>query len=459
VITAELLERHDRPGPRYTSYPTAVEFTDRFGPVDHEERLRAASGRAADPLSLYVHLPFCRARCTFCACHVVVARNPDVADAYLGRVIAEASLVGDHLGGRRGLSQLHWGGGTPTAYPPDDLRRLHAAIAAAFDLRSDAEQAVEVDPRITTDAHLDTLAALGFNRLSLGVQDLDPEVQRLIGRHQTAEQTIRLFERARSGGFRSINLDLVYGLPGQDAETMAATVDTVLEMRPDRLAVYGFAYVPWMRPHQRRLDEGRIPGAWARLELFALVSNALTAAGYRAVGMDHFALPDDDLGRADMAGTLGRNFMGYTPAASAEVVALGTSGISDVAGAYAQNHRRLASYLRAVDEGVLPVERGYRLDADDLLRRDVITEVMCRWGVDLVEVAAGHGVDAETYFSPEIEALLAPGGLVAEGLVTVDGSTVRLTEWGRPFVRRLAQVFDAHTARRGDGATTFSRSI
>jgi oxygen-independent coproporphyrinogen III oxidase len=459
VITAELLARHDRPGPRYTSYPTAVDFSEEFGPDDHVERLGVASTRSDEPLSLYVHLPFCRARCSFCACHVVVARDTRVAAGYLERVIAEASLVARHLGERRGLDQLHWGGGTPTSYEPDELRRLFEALTTAFELLPDAEIAVEVDPRVTTPEHLDTLADLGFDRVSMGVQDLDPEVQRLIGRHQTVEQTVTLFEQARTLGFRSINLDLIHGLPGQDETTMAATLETVIAMRPDRLAVYPFAFVPWMRPHQRRIDEETVPGTAARLELLAQVRNALIDAGYRAIGMDHFALPDDDLAVADEAGTLGRTFMGYTPTASADVVALGSSGISDLEGAYAQNHRRLASYLQAVDAGTLPIERGYRLDADDLIRRDVITTVMCRWGVDLGNVARRHGVDAGSYFAPELAALTAPGGLVTEGLATVDALEVRLTDMGRPFVRRLAQVFDAHTDRRPDDRPTFSRAV
>jgi oxygen-independent coproporphyrinogen III oxidase len=459
VITAELLARHDRPGPRYTSYPTAVDFTDEFGPADHARRLGAASARIDEPVSLYVHLPFCRERCSFCACHVVVARDTRVAAGYLERVIAEAALVARHLGERRGLDQLHWGGGTPTSYDPVDMRHLFEALTSEFDLLPGAEVAVEVDPRVTTPEHLDTLAGLGFNRLSMGVQDLDPEVQRLIGRHQTVEQTVTLYEQARALEFRSINLDLIHGLPGQDEATMASTLEAVIAMRPDRLAVYPFAFVPWMRPHQRRIDEKTVPETGARIELLAQVRSALIDAGYRAIGMDHFALPDDDLAVADEAGTLGRTFMGYTPTASADVVALGSSGISDLEGAYAQNHRRLASYLQAVDAGTLPIERGYRLDADDLIRRDVITNVMCRWGVDLTEVATRHGVEAESYFAAELAALAASDGLVAEGLATVDGAEVRLTELGRPFVRRLAQVFDAHTNRRPDDRPTFSRAV
>lgn len=459
MITAEILARHDRPSPRYTSYPTAVDFTDDFGPDDFEECLRRAAAHPKEPLSMYVHLPFCRSRCSFCACHVVVARDPRVAEAYLDRVIREIPLLAEGLGPRRRLSQLHWGGGTPTSYPPNALERLQRAVRDQFDLLPGAEVAVEVDPRVTTAEHLDSLAGLGFDRLSMGVQDLDPTVQRLIGREQTAEETFRLYEHARSLGFRSINLDLIHGLPGQTLDTMEATLDSVVAMRPDRLAVYSFAFVPWMRPHQRRMDTSNLPTAEVKMALLARVSNRLTAAGYRAIGMDHFALPGDDLAVAAAEGTLGRNFMGYTPSASTEVVAIGTSGISDVAGSYAQGHRRLASYLQEVDAGRHPIERGYRLDADDLLRRDVIMAIMCRWGVDLAAVTQRHGLDAAAYFAAELEALTAPGGLVDEGLATVDDLEVRLTELGHPFVRRLARVFDAHADRRTADGPTFSRAI
>lgn len=459
MITPETLARHGRPGPRYTSYPTAVEFTEEFGRSDYEERLRAAATRPEEPLSLYVHLPFCEARCSFCACHVVVTRHHDVADAYLGRVVAETGIVASMLGDRRRLTQLHWGGGTPTYYPPEDLVRLHETLLSHFELDPAVEQAVEVDPRVTTSAHLETLAGLGFNRLSFGVQDFDLEVQRLIGRNQTRQETIRLYERARELGFRSINIDLIHGLPGQDEATMEETLDEVVRLLPDRLAVYGFAYVPWMRPQQRRMDESLFPEPAKKLDLIALVSNRLTDAGYREIGMDHFALPEDDLARAVDDGTLWRNFMGYTTARAPDVIALGTSGISDVDGAYAQDHRRMASYYEAVDAGDLPIERGYLLDGDDLLRREIITTIMCRGSVDLSAPATDHDVDAGEYFAAELGALTGPDGLVEEGLAAVHGVTVSVTDLGRPFVRRLAQVFDTHTGRRGDDRPTFSRVV
>ena len=458
-VTPELLERHDRPGPRYTSYPTAVEFSDSFSANDYDACLRSAAARADEPLSLYVHLPFCEARCSFCACHVVVTKRAEVADAYLRRLVTEADLLAERLGGRRRVVQYHWGGGTPTFYSPDDLVILHEHLLRHFELSPTAEVAIEVDPRVTSVEHLEALAHIGFNRLSFGVQDLDPTVQRLIGRNQTRAQTEHLFDAARGLGFESINLDLIYGLPGQDEATLRETLDAVIEMGPDRLAVYSFAFVPWMRPHQRRMDESLLPGTRSKFALLAMVVSSLTNAGYRHIGMDHFALPDDPLSIAANDASLTRNFMGYTTHRGTETVALGSSGISDIGGAYAQNHRRLASYYESVDRGDLPIERGYRLDQDDMIRRFVITELMCNGTVDLDSAGRRFTIDGVEYFRPEIEELLIAGGLVDEGLATLAGSRITSTALGGLFVRRIAAVFDAHTrARRSDGPV-FSKTV
>ncbi len=458
-ISAEMLAKYDRPGPRYTSYPTAVEFNESFRSGEYRDRLAGASDREDEPLSLYVHLPFCEARCSFCACHVVITKSAEVADAYLGRVVAEADLLAERLAGRRRVVQYHWGGGTPTHYSPEVMADLHRALMQRFELDENAEVAIEVDPRVTSRAHLETLAELGFNRISLGVQDLDPEVQRLIGRNQTAEETEELFWDARDVGFGSINLDLIYGLPGQTDATLSATLEAVIRMRPDRLAVYSFAFVPWMRPHQRRMDEGLFPGTEAKFALLARVVATLTDAGYSQIGMDHFAMPSDELVVAASEGTLNRNFMGYTTKRDTEMVALGTSGISDVDGAYAQNHRRLASYYQSVDRGELPTERGYRLDLDDRVRRYVITELMCNGVVDLQDAGVRVGVDGSAYFASEVEALLNTDGLVDEGMVTVNGSVVRTTELGSLFVRRVAAVFDAYTGKRSGSGPVFSKTV
>jgi len=461
-VTAELLERYDRPGPRYTSYPTAVEFHTGFGPLDHGERLAQASV-SREALSLYVHLPFCESRCSFCGCHVVVARNPDVADAYLRHLHREAAIVAEHLGDRREVAQYHWGGGTPTLHHPEVLAELFGEIARHFTLAEGAEVAVEVDPRVTTEEHLRVLRAAGFNRLSMGVQDTDTQVQDLIGRGQTWEQTSATFAQARELGYESVNVDLIYGLPGQDRSSFETTLDLVAGLRPDRIAVYSFAYVPWVKPNQKRIGAESLPARSEKYELLSMTIDRLTGDGYRSIGMDHFALPDDELSLAASAGTLTRTFMGYTTTRGTDTVALGSSGISDVAGAYAQNHKRLASYYGAIEAGELPIERGVALSRDDLVRRGVITELMCNGTVGAAMIERDFGIEFTDYFARELETLLEPDGLVAEGLAVVDAQGVHATDLGQTFIRNLAMVFDAHLGahRPADVPVTpvFSRTV
>ncbi|MCP3991606.1 MAG: oxygen-independent coproporphyrinogen III oxidase [Actinomycetia bacterium] len=456
--TVELLARYDRPGPRYTSYPTAVEFHDGFGPVDHGSRLAEAARRPDDPLSLYVHIPFCQHRCTFCACHVIVTADKSLSDAYLTRLVAEARSTAAKLGDRRVLQQYHWGGGTPTFYSPATLVELHRQLLSEFELAPGAEVALEVDPRITTEEHLATLRELGFNRLSMGVQDSDEGVQDLIGRHQTWEQTASLHTAARRHGYSSINIDLIYGLPGQDEQSFAQSLELVVGLRPDRIAVYSFALVPWMRPHQKRIDTGLLPDRDLKFGLLSLAISRLTDAGYHQIGMDHFALPDDELATAYAQRTMSRNFMGYTTKRGTEIVGLGTSAISDIGAAYAQNHRRLASYYEAVDAGQLPVERGIALDAEDRLRRFVITELMCNGRVLAREVTERFGVDLAEHFAPELAELDRPDGLVEAGFVRIEASGIEATATGRLFIRNVAMVFDARLSI-GPDDQVFSRTV
>jgi len=303
------------------------------------------------------------------------------------------------------------------------------------------------------------LRELGFNRVSMGVQDLDPEVQERIGRNQTWEQTRELHHHARRLGFTSINVDLIYGLPGQSIASFTDTLERVLELRPDRLAVYSFAYVPWVKPNQKRIDPATLPDRDTKFALLALVSDGLVSAGYRAIGMDHFALPDDELSLALDEGTLSRNFMGYTTKRGTEMVALGTSGISDVAGAYAQNHKRLNSYYSSVDAGELPVERGVPLSDDDRVRRHVITELMCNGVLRPAAVESAFGIDFEDYFAAELAALIGPGGAVEEGMAVVDDGTIGATELGRVFIRNVAMAFDAYLHRQADDRPVFSRTV
>ncbi len=459
-VTPELLAHHDRPGPRYTSYPTAVEFAEDFGPAEYAARLDMASQLTITPLSLYVHLPFCESRCSFCGCHVVVTKNTSLADVYLDRLVKEAELVSRRLGERTTLHQYHWGGGTPTYYSPDDLARLHTTLMGMFDMAPGAEVAIEVDPRVTTVEHLEVLRGLGFNRLSMGIQDFDATVQDLIGRHQTVDEAVELHTAARAMGFESINFDLIYGLPGQTDESFATTLEKVTELMPDRLAVYSFAYMPTKVTQQIRIDESRIPDRDTKFRLLTAAVDRLVGRGYVQIGMDHFALPDDDLTIARANGTLSRNFMGYTTKRSPDVVAIGTSGISDVQGAYAQNHKRMTDYYGSVDRGELPIERGIALSPDDLVRRYVITELMCNGTIRADDVENRFGISFTEYFASELASLASPGGAIDEGLVETTDGNLRATELGELFIRNVAMEFDAYMAAHRDSPKPhFSRTV
>lgn len=458
AVTSDLLARHDRPGPRYTSYPTALEFSETYGQHDHRRTLERF-GSTSDPISMYVHLPFCESRCSFCACHVVITSNASLTDRYLEAVQTEAATVAELIGSGRGIVQYHWGGGTPTYHHPEQLEALHRSVLEHFELTPNAELAVEVDPRVTTRAHLQLLASLGFNRLSAGVQDVDDRVQELIGRHQTHHQTETLVAEARDLGFRSINLDLIYGLPGQTRASFRRTLEAVLELRPDRLAAYSFAYVPWVKPHQRRIDPDILPNRETKFELLALLVTTLTEAGYVHIGMDHFALATDELAVVAAKGQLSRNFMGYTTIHDTGVIALGSSGISQIDGIHAQNHRQLSSYLETAGFGMLATERGMVPSADDRIRRHVITGLMCNGSIDFEEVSARFGVNATSYFAPELAALMESGGLVDEGLAAIEGTMLRATELGRLFLRRLAMAFDAYLDQSDRRQPRFSRTI
>jgi oxygen-independent coproporphyrinogen III oxidase len=459
VVTPDLLARHDRAVPRYTSYPTALEFGEGYTAVTHADHLRLAAERPLEPLALYVHLPFCRRRCAFCACHVVVTSRDELTLGYLDAVVAESATVARHLGGRRTLTQLHWGGGTPTYHRPDELVALHQGLLEHFTVAPGAEVSIEVDPRVTTPEHLATLAELGFNRISMGVQDVDPEVQRLIGRNQDWEATVELFGLARQNGLASINLDLIYGLPGQTEATFETTLAEVTRLRPDRVALYSFALVPWKASQQRRLWTDLLPSRETKVRLCTRAHEAFGATGYRAIGMDHFALPDDELAVALDERRLSRTFMGYTAVRAPETIAVGSSGISELAGAYGQDHKRLSEYLTEAGAGRLPIERGVVLTAEDQLRRHVIREVMCNGRVSTAEVAERFGVDLGDHFADELAEMAAPGGAVAEGLAVMSDAGVEATEVGRLFVRNIATAFDAYRGGATPAPATFSRSV
>ncbi|MGH2570887.1 MAG: oxygen-independent coproporphyrinogen III oxidase [bacterium] len=452
---AELLAKYDKPGPRYTSYPTAVEFAEDVGAAAYEARLAAASREVA-PLSLYFHLPFCRERCTFCGCHVIITRKHGVSADYLGVLHREIDLVADRLGGRSTVRQLHWGGGTPTYQTADEIDTLFAKIASRFRIEPGAEVAIEVDPRVTSDEQLELLRRLGFNRLSMGVQDFTPEVQAAVNRNQTEEETRGLVAKCRALGFESLNIDLIYGLPKQ---TVAAFVDNlkgVIELRPERVAVYSYAHVPWMKANQRKTEEALLPPPATKLRLFAEARRAFVAAGYDPIGMDHFALPDDELAVAARRGELHRNFMGYTTKPAPDMIGLGLSAIGDVGAAYFQNHKILSKYEAAVAAGELPILRGVELTASDRLRRDVIQSIMCNWKVDKRAIERRHGVRFDEAFAAELIELRSE---MENGFVEVDAAEIRVVGTGRIFVRNIAMIFDERLKRMEREGPVFSRTV
>jgi oxygen-independent coproporphyrinogen-3 oxidase len=459
AATAELLARHDVSGPRYTSYPTAVEFHDGISAADYERRLAEANAVGPDaPLSLYVHLPFCQERCLFCGCHVIITKHREVAAPYLELLKREVTMLAGRLPNRRRFAQLHLGGGTPTYYEPAQLSDLLGHLLDHFEPLPGAELAIEVDPRVTTTAHLDALADLGFNRVSMGVQDLTPAVQEAIGRIQSLDQTRRLIEHARTRGFHGINVDLIYGLPLQTEETFEQTVNAVIGLGVDRAAVYSFAFVPWVRGHQKKLEESDFPEAALKLRLFAIARERFLQAGFEPIGMDHFARPDDDLGRAKHEGRLRRNFQGYAVIPGDDVIGLGISAIGDVRGAYVQNEKKLSTYEASVLAGQLPVARGVARSLDDDIRRTVIHELMCNFGVDIPLVERRFGIDFASYFAEDLRLLASHE---RDGLATVSPTRIGVTPVGELIVRNIAMCFDRYMREKhaSDAKPVFSRTV
>lgn len=454
----ENLARFDRPGPRYTSYPTAVEFHEGVGSEAYEAALEDANeARADQPLSFYSHLPFCEHRCLFCGCNVVITPHMPVATKYLDYLLREIDLVAERLTNRKDIVQMHWGGGTPTYYGPADLERLFSKVREHFDFPEGAEIAIEVDPRVTSEEQVAVLAELGFNRLSLGVQDLTPEVQAAITRNQTFEQTQRLMEDARKHGFsEGINVDLIYGLPKQEIKSFGESIERVISLRPDRVALYSFAYVPWIKGHQKKLDPALLPTAEAKLQLYLEGMKRFLDAGYVPIGMDHFALPDDELARAAAAGQLHRNFMGYSVMPATDMIATGVSGIGEVGHGFFQNRKKLSTYYEDLDAGRLPVTRGYLLDEDDRIRQHVIRELMCNFHVSHADVERRFSIDFAQYFESELDAL---GELQDAGFVSMTETELRVTDTGRVFVRNACMEFDRYLKRPKTEAPVFSRTV
>ncbi|HOV60624.1 MAG TPA: oxygen-independent coproporphyrinogen III oxidase [Candidatus Hydrogenedentes bacterium] len=459
-ITPELLRRYDQPGPRYTSYPTAVEWKPDITGEMTAAALGEASSRETDPLSLYVHLPYCASRCLYCGCNATVPASASDVTAYLDALVRELDDVAALLCPRRVLSQLHWGGGTPNYLTPEQAERLREAIAERFTFTPDAEIAIEINPSLATPEQLRLLRNLGFNRISLGVQDLAPEVQRAVARNQTWQQTRLVFETCRELGFQGINIDLIYGLPLQRAEAWQQTLDRVCELRPDRIAVYSFAWLPDRLPHQQALARFPMPEAEEKLALFAAARNRFITEGYRPIGMDHFALPEDELSRAMDTGRLNRNFMGYTVQTATEQVGIGASAISEFPALYAQNVKDPGTYIALAGKGLPPTASGVVLDADDRLRRRLIRDLMCRFRLRWSDLAAFHPSLANPVNAPEVFADAWPDlqAMERDGLVELQGDGLTVTPLGRVFVRVVCMAFDIRL-RRSRNQAAFSRTV
>src|SRR5271154_251112 len=454
-VSEEFLAKYNRPGPRYTSYPTAPVWKDDFGP-DDLERTYSAADAARSPVSLYMHIPFCESLCLFCACNVSIQKNKGAAIPYLSTLKNEIEHVGRFVSKTRPVVQFHWGGGTPTYLTPTQMDELFGFTRERFEFAADAEIGIEVDPRVTNRAHLETLRRLGFNRLSMGVQDFNPLVQETVNRVQPYEMTRDLISAARQLGFDSINVDLIYGLPYQTAESFADTVEKVLTIGPDRVAMFSYAHVPWLRKQQGAF-QGHLPEGMEKFRIFCVGLEKFTGAGYEYIGMDHFARPGDELAVAQRERSLHRNFQGYTTKAGADLYGMGVSAISGFEGAYAQNERELPRYAAAVESRGLATMRGWRLTEDDRLRRAVISRLLCHTLIRKREIEDEFAVSFDEYFAAEIAQL---DELRADGLVETEADEIRVTPLGRVFIRNLGMIFDRYLREQQmDARPLFSKTL
>lgn len=457
TVSAELLDKYNQPGPRYTSYPTAPEWDDAFGEPQLREAFREANAKPDPaPLSLYFHIPFCESLCLYCGCNVVINKRHEVASPYLDRLKREIDWVSAEVDRTRGVEQLHWGGGTPTYLSPAQVEDLFSHIDDRFSLSPTAEISIEIDPRATTEEHCRTLRRAGFNRISMGIQDFDPLVQKTINRVQPYEETRRLFDYCRELGFESINIDLIYGLPHQTAESFGDTVGKIIAMNPDRIAVFSYAHVPWMKKQQGSFARF-LPEGFEKFRIFTQAIRELTDGGYRYIGLDHFARPDDEICRAQDNRTLHRNFQGYTTKAGCDLYAMGVSSISGLEDVYAQNWRDLPLYYEAIDSGRWPTMRGMRVSDEDKLRRSVINRILCHTVVQKLDIERDFGIDFDEHFAPELAQLRE---LERDRLVRLNDDSIEVAPLGRIFIRNVAMAFDAYLNKPEAVRTqVFSRTL
>ncbi len=454
-VSDEFLEKYNRPGPRYTSYPTAPVWKDDFGPADLESYYATAESLGT-PVSLYMHIPFCESLCLFCACNVSIQKNKSVAIPYLDALKKEITHVGKFVSKKRSVTQLHWGGGTPTYLTPDQMEDLFAHAQEHFAFEPDAEIGIEIDPRVTSVAHLESLRRLGFNRLSLGIQDFTDVVQQTIHRVQPYELTRDLIVAARQLGFVSLNVDLIYGLPHQTAASFRDTIAKTLTLDPDRVAMFSYAHVPWMKKQQGSFQM-YLPASMEKFRIMRTGLEGFLDAGYLYIGMDHFAKPGDELAVAQQNRTLHRNFQGYTTKAGADLYGMGVSAISAVGRGYAQNVKEVSEYQNSADSRGIATARGYRLSEDDVLRRAVIGRLLCHTVIPKNEIEREFRISFDEYFAPELAALAVSQ---AEGLVELHPNEIRVTPLGRLFIRTLAMPFDRYLREQQmDAKPLFSKTL
>jgi len=456
VFDADLLARYDVSGPRYTSYPTAPQFSDSFTEQDYKNAISESNGDfLARPLSLYFHIPFCSTVCFYCACNKVVTKDRSKAAEYMLRLHEEVAMQAELFDGDRIVKQLHLGGGTPTFLGQPQLAALMQHVHSHFPMVDDSkgEYSIEIDPREADEDMVFFLRDVGFNRISLGVQDLDPVVQRAVNRVQTAKQTFDIINAARDSGFRSISLDLMYGLPHQSEESFARTLERVIDTDPDRLSLFNYAHMPTLFKPQRRIDEVNLPDAQTKLAILRQSIDQLQQAGYVYIGMDHFAKPEDELAIAQREGKLQRNFQGYSTNGDCDLLAMGVTAIGQTRYSFSQNHRELDDYYAAIDSGHLPVYRGMHLSEDDRIRRNVIQELICHFRLDFDTVEKRYGIRFHDYFSYELKALT---GMQADGLLRINNDSIEVLPAGRLLIRNICMVFDAYLR---DSQQQFSKVI
>jgi len=442
-VGEDFVNRYNRPGPRYTSYPTAPVWTDSYGSADFESAMQTAETKKS-PVSLYMHLPFCESLCLFCACNVIIRKDKSVAPPYLDVLKKEIDHVASRVSRDREVTQFHWGGGTPTYLSPEQIEDLFTYTRERFTFAPDAEIGIEVDPRVTTPAHMEVIRRMGFNRLSMGIQDFKPEVQKAVHRIQPYEVTRDLIANARQLGFDSINVDLIYGLPHQTGESFAHTVEQIVGLSPDRIAMFSYAHVPWLKKQQGSFVKF-LPEGMQKFDIFRNGLLKFLEAGYLYIGMDHFAKENDELAVSQRNRTLHRNFQGYTTKAGADLYGMGITAISGIQETYAQNYRDIPSWEKSVNEHGVATMRGYRLSQDDVIRREVISRLLCHTVIVKDEISKKFGINFDEYFAPELERLKMPQ---EDGLVVINAKEIRTAWLGRIFIRNLAMVFDPYLEKQ-----------